>query len=329
MTGLVSGFVKLYAYLMRFYPSGYQSEFGVERQGVLAEVLSEASIRGNWPLIYLVIRELRDFPISAIRANVREWEVMMKAIETKLGDNRFSWIGLFFGMWPFIFLGPVMAVLPYLPMKNAQGFTFYSPLWLTVVGLSILVGIYVGWRKGFPRWVYPYLVPLFFIIVVPLLGWLGPLLPNKMLPWMSIAFILIIILVIGAVVISLLNRFHLTRKIYLDVRNDWTRISFGMLVFLAFYTGIYMGDHLPPFGFGVLLPSLTVLFGAIVYLLSPNQLGRIIALIVTLGITLLIKSLPANEDAWSIWASLLMILILFSPVLIGLFPRRRLLLLDQ
>lgn len=248
----------------------------------------------------------------------------MKTIETKLGEDRFSWIGLLLGVWPFIFLGPVMALMPYLSLKSAQGFSFFSPLWFIVIGLSMLIGMYAGWKNSFPRWAYPYLVPIFFVIVVPVLSWLGPWLPKKFGPWMVIAFTLLVILVMGALALFLLNRIHLTRKIYHDIRNDWTRLSFGMLVFLAFYTGIYMGDHLPPFGLGVLVPSLVVLFGAIVYLLSPNQLGRTIALIVTSGTTLLIKLLPANEGAWSIWAVLLMILILLSPMLIGLFPRRQL-----
>ena len=156
--------------------------------------------------------------------------------------------------------------------------------------------MWVG-RRGFPDGFIPTLSPCFLLIVVPLLSWLGPWLPNKYSPWVDIAFILIIILGIGALAIFLLNRFHLTRKIYDDVRNDWTRLSFGMLVFLAFYTGIYMGDHLPPFSLAILLPSVVVLLGAVMYLLSPSQLGRSITLIAAFGIVLLIEVLVPNGKA--------------------------------
>jgi len=321
MNGLISSFVNVYAYLLKLYPPGYKSDFGLEREEVLFQALEDANTLGNRALFYLVIRELRDFPISAIRANVRELEVMMKAIETRIGKERFSWIGLLLGIWPFLFLGPVMAVVPYLPLNGSKNFNFYSPLWLAVVAFSMLIGIYVGLKKGFPRWVYPYLVPLFFAIVIPLLDWLSPILPKKHSPWVDIAFILIGILGIGALAIFLLNRFHLTRKIYDDIRNDWTRLSFGMLVLLAFYAGIYMGDHLPPFSVAILVPSVVVLLGAVMYLFSPRQLWRSITLIATYGVVLLMEVLVPNEEGWSIWASLTMLLIFLSPMLIGLFRR--------
>ncbi len=321
MNRLISGLVNVYVYLLKLYPSGYQSDFGVEREGVLIQALEDANTLGNRELLSLVIRELRDFPNSVLKANVRELEDMMKGIESRIGKERFSWSGLLLGLWPFLFLGPVMAVVPYLPLNSSKNFYFNSPLWLAVVALSMLIGIYVGWRMGFPRWVYPYLVPLFFIIVVPLLDWLEQWLPNNYSPWVDVAFILIVILGIGALAIFLLNRFHLTRNIYNDVRNDWTRLSFGILVFMALYTGIYTGDHLPPFSLAILLPSVLVFLGAVMYLLSPNQLWRSITLIATFGTALLIKVLVPNEERWSIWAALIMVLIFLSPMLMGLFRR--------
>ena len=89
MNGLISSFVNVYAYLLKLYPSGYKSDFGVEREGVLIQALEDANTLGNRALFYLVIRELRDFPISVIKANVRELEVIMKAIETRLGRSVF------------------------------------------------------------------------------------------------------------------------------------------------------------------------------------------------------------------------------------------------
>lgn len=333
MTGLVARLFKAYACLMKFYPSRYQSEYGEERQEVFALALEEANGRGNRALFHLVLCELHDFPFSAIRANLRELEVMMKTIETKLGDEHLSWLGLLLGVWPYLFLGPVMAILPYLPRPAERFLDLNSPPWLVTVGLSLFIGIFVGWRKDFPRWVYPYLVILFFAIVIPLLGslgwgslgWLESLVPARINPWISTAILLVTIIGLGAAALFLLSRIPATRKIFYDVRNDWTRLSFGMVVFLAFGTGLYTGDHLPPFGPAVWLPSVVVVLGAVAYLLCRSRLMRSIVLIATLGISFLGLFIFPGDQTWAIWPILLLVSLILSPALVELFPRPHLL----
>jgi hypothetical protein len=314
--------LEFYACLMKLYPSRYRKAFSEERREVFAQALESASSRGNRALFRLVLRELHDLPSSAIRANLREWEVMMKKIENKLGDESLSWIGLLLGVWPFLFLGPLMAIMPYLPRQAARAINLDTPLWLAVVFLSLMVGIFVGWRKGFPRWVYPYLVGLFFVILVPILGRLSTLLgSNRLNPWIATAILLFVILGLGAMALFILGRLPPTRKILTDVRNDWTRLSFGMVVFLAFATGFYGGDHPPPFGLGVWLPSAVVVLGAVAYLLSRNRLVRGMVLIGTMGISFLGKFIFPTDDPLAIWPVLLILTMILSPVLLGLFPR--------
>jgi len=314
--------VSLYARLMRLYPSRYQQEFGQERQELFGLALEQAIKRGNWALFRFLWRELHDFPASAIRANMRAWEVMMKTIETKPGEEPFSWIGLLLGIWPFLFAGPLMAILPYLPGQAAQLFNFMSPLWLATVGLSLFIGLFLGWRKDFPRWVYPYLVLVFFIITIPALGLLAPTGLNRLNPWIATAILLFAILGLGAAALFLSSRIPHTRKIFYDVRDDWTRLSFGMLVFVAFYTGLYTGDHLPPFGLIVWLPSVVILLGAIAYLLSGSRLIRSLVLIITLGLGVLFGMFIFSGDAaWAIWPASLLVTLILSPVLVGLFAR--------
>jgi hypothetical protein len=324
MKGLVGKLFIVYACLMKLYPARYQREFGEERQEVFALALEEAIRRGNRALFRLIHCELHDFPASAIRANLRELEVMMKTSATKLGDERLSLIGLLLGVWPFLVSGPVLAILPYLPWPAEQLLNFNSPIWLVIVGLSLIIGIFVGWRRDFPRWVYPYLVILFFAIAIPLVGWLGSLVPSRINGWISTAIILVAILGLGAAALFFLSRIPATRKIYNDVRNDWTRLSFGMVVFLAFGTSIYLGDHLPPFGPAVWLPSVVVFFGAIAYLLCRNRLMRSIVLIATIGISFLGKFVLPTDDPWAIQPILLLVSLILSPVLVELFPRHNL-----
>ena len=321
MKGLVSKFLIVYACLMKLYPARYQREFGDERQEVFALALEEAINRGNRSLFRLVHCELHDFPASAIRANLRELEVMMKTSATKLGDERLSLIGLLLGVWPFLVSGPVLAILPYLPWPAERLLDFTSPLWLVIVGLSLFIGIFAGWRRDFPRWVYPYLVILFFAIVIPLLSWLGPRGLSRFNPWISTAILLVAILGLGAAALFVLSRSPRTKKINYDVRDDWTRLSFGMVVILAFGTGLYGGDHLPPFSPAVWLPSVLVVSGAAAYLLSRSQLMRSIVLIGTLGISFFVMAILPHDEPWAIWPVLLLVSLIFSPVLVGLIPR--------
>ena len=324
MKGHAGKLLKVYTCLMKLYPSRYQNEFGEERQGVFALALEEGINRGNKVLLRLLLCELHDLPVSAIRANLRELEVMMKTIETKLGEERLSWIGLLLGIWHFFFAGPLMAILPYLPRSTAQLFNINSPLWLATVYLSIIIGIYLGWRKNFPRWVYPYMVIPFVVIVFLLSSRLGRLIPRGFNPWIASALLLIFILGSGAAVLFLLSRIPFTRKIFNDVRTDWTRLSFGMVVFLAFTSGFYGGDHLPPFTPAVWLPSVIVVLGAVAYLLSRTRILRFIMLTATIGIVFLEKMIIANDETWALLPNLILLSLIFSPMLVGLFPHPRL-----
>ena len=253
----------------------------------------------------------------------------MKTIDARFGEERLSWIGLLFGLWPFIFLGPLMAIAPYLPHPVDSIFRYDSPLLLGIVFLSMIAGIIVGWRKGFPRWVYPYLVILFFAIAVPLLSQLGLLLgPYRLGALPTTAILLGAILGLGGAALFLLSRFPPTRSIYQDIHADWTRLSFGMVVFLAFAAGFYGGDHPPPFGPVVWLPSIIVVLGAFSYLLCRRRWMRSLVLLATLLFSILGRLIFPNDDIWSIWAGLLLVAFIFLPALVGLFPRPRILQAD-
>lgn len=329
MKALATGLLKAYAGLMKLYPARYQRTFGAERQEVFSLALEEAIRLGNRALLHLVLHELHDLPGSAIRANLREWEAVMKTIETRPSEERLTWPGFLLGIWPFLFAGPLIAILPYLPRQTTRWFDFESPLWWATIYISVFIGILVGWRKGFPSWVYPYLVFAFFAIVVPLLSWSGLLVPLGLSPSISPVILLVVIVGLGASVLFLLSRLPPTRHILADIRNDWTLLSFGMFTFHAFSMGMYTGDHLPPFGPGVLLPSVVVVLGAVTYLFCRGWRVRSLVLIATWVISFLGAIIFAGTEGWAIWPVLLEASLIFSPALIELIPGPRLMPADE
>ncbi len=241
----------------------------------------------------------------------------MKRLETNFGKERFSWIGIFFGVWPYLFLGPVMAVAPYLPRQIAEFFGYSTPVWLVAVGLFSIIGVFAGWRKDFPRWVYPYLVALFFAILIPTVNQVSVLLrPSQLDRWLSQTILWAAFVGTGAVLVLLLSRIPSTRVILRDVRADWTRLSFGMMAYLAWIAGFYGGDHLPSFGPNVWLPSLLVVAGVVVYLLCRDRLQRSLALIITLILSTLAKFIFSNDNIYAFSPVLLVVMLDFNTCIV-------------
>lgn len=58
-----------YAATIRLYPRGFRAEFGEEMQAVFAEAMAEAGGAGAIGIAALWLRELRDLPVSLLRAH--------------------------------------------------------------------------------------------------------------------------------------------------------------------------------------------------------------------------------------------------------------------
>ena len=107
--------------------------------------------------------------------------------------------------------------------------------------------------------------------------------------------------------------------VYLDVRSDWTRLSFGLYTYVALLVSFYGGDHLPPFSLMVILPAGAVLLGAFFHLLVRPRWARFLTLVVPIVIVALLNK--PGENQINFWAFFLMAIIFF-PALISLLPRR-------
>ncbi|NDJ60922.1 MAG: hypothetical protein GYB67_07335 [Chloroflexi bacterium] len=70
--------IRLYGLLLRLYPPGFRQTFAAEMLDVFTEALAAASQRGRGAVVALWLRELRDFPLSLLRAHRHEKGQRMK-----------------------------------------------------------------------------------------------------------------------------------------------------------------------------------------------------------------------------------------------------------
>lgn len=225
------------------------------------------------------------------------------------------------GIWPLTLLGPVIAVGPYLPGPAAQRFAYDSPFLLGLGLVSLAGGLVLGWRRGFPRWVYPYLAGLLTLVIIPLMSLLGVLVGPLGLGALLTSLLILAVtggLMLGALL--LFSRLPATRQLYADIRADWTRLSFGALVLLALAASFYGGDHRPPLSVAVWLPSVIVVLGGLTYLSAGGGRAGGWVLGATLLLALLAKLVIFSVETWSVYAVVLLVGLVFLPALVGLLP---------
>ena len=125
--------------------------------------------------------------------------------------------------------------------------------------------------------------------------------------------------VLATLVVLIARLLKPLQYLYQCIRQDWTLLSFGLFSYVAFAFGFYGGDHPLPFGPGVVLPSLIVVLGALMHLLSTNRRDRILALLFSLA---LLPAAGRLEEGW--WYALLFLsAVVFMPALLKLLPREK------
>ncbi len=151
------------------------------------------------------------------------------------------------GMVPFLLIGlsSIPLSFPY-TAQPAGWFVFLRALLMFGGNLLITVVIYFAWRKGFPRWSFPYLfygvvyalylsnasTPGFRIFNIPiwnteLWGWRA---------WVPLALVLLLALVS--------TRFSLepVAQFFAGLWEDWTRLVFGLYGLLPFAVPILLDE---------------------------------------------------------------------------------------
>jgi hypothetical protein len=206
-----------------------------------------------------------------------------------------SWAETVLGLLPFVILGLGGALV--------IGSQIHASEWVPVnsfalgVGIAILgaglfsnmIGLVIGWRAGFPRWVMPY--PGMTILSVLLFGYLGigmssrgilAIQADKWTGWAALGVIIVIALgVIAAIVmIAWAIVWSLRGKLDSGIQEDWSRLFFGLYPFLIVVPligilqfGLDIGFYL------ILLNQGVIILGAFLYLRLKDRDEQAVALV--------------------------------------------------
>ncbi len=316
--------VRLYARMLALYPRRYRADYGEELQTVFSLVVNEVAQRGRFSVIRLGWRELRDLPGAVIREYLREGRKrkMETSTITPTGDGRSSWGETLAGIWPFLFLGPVSVIVAYLTMPAWFQYS-ETPKYLSIVFvLSMLVGLGVGWAKGWPFWAYPYLGFAMVVGGLAIGGTVSSMVFTVGPEWPVLPQVLIAVGAFGLTVgiLTLIARaWRPLHSLYRGIRQDWTRLSFGLFpAVLVIFGGIDL-DEDPIFTLNVFVPSLIVLAGALVYLRSTTKAQRILALLASLVLAVAVR-VVVGKIFYATYGAVVGVIV-FIPALLGLLPR--------
>ena len=317
--------MRLYTRMLGLYPRRYQAEYGEELQTVFSLLVNEAVQRGRFSVIRLGWRELRGLPGAVIREYLREGRKrkMETSTITPTGDGRSSWGETLAGLWPFL-LGPVSVIMAYLTMPAWFQYS-ETPKYLSIVFvLSMLVGLGVGWAKGWPRWSYPYIGFAMVVGGLAIGGTVSSMVFTVGPEWPVLPQVLIAVGAFGLIVgiLTLIARaWRPLHSLYRGIRQDWTRLSFGLFtgMLVLFGGGGIDLDEDPIFTLNVFMPSLIVLAGALVYLRGTTKAQRVLALLVSLILAVAMR-VVGGKIFYGTYGAVVGVIV-FIPALLELLPR--------
>jgi hypothetical protein len=189
-----------------------------------------------------------------------------------------SWGEVLAGMLPFLVFGLGMVIYEILPRDLVAGpIGFWCYLVLYIIGV---IGLGIGWVKGFPRWSYPYAGLVLFIR-----GWWGDgdNLSGRLFVGPTSA---ILFWVMVGIVLLVTRSLRPLGQFFKRTWHDWTLLSFGLyslmpLMLLNVAFDFVTGNYPLPYP----IASSLVLAGvALAYLRSSRMVQRVFALLA--GMTL-------------------------------------------
>jgi len=255
---------------------------------------AQAALAGlDNPTQRAIIEELRghlEDRAAALRAGGLEKEASMSEAIERFGEARevgaalrdvhgqSSWGETLAGMLPFLVFGLGMIIYEILPRDLVAGpIGFWCYLVLYIIGV---IGLGIGWVKGFPRWSYPYAGLVLFIK-----GWWGD--RDNLSGWLSIGLASTILFWLMVGIVLLVTRsLRPLGQFFRRIWHDWTLLSFGLyslmpLVLLNFAFDFVTGNYPLPYP---IVSSLVLAGVALVYLRSSSMVQRASALLA--GMTL-------------------------------------------
>jgi hypothetical protein len=332
MKTLRTAFTRLYAALLYLYPAGFRADFGEEMESVFKQVVSATNGLGG--LARLGLRELRDLPVAVLNERV---ERIQGGQMSTIGEERLSPSShgeAILGALPFMAFG-LATILAEISTNPPVNFVYLNLGFYVLV----LVGLGVGWVKGFPLWSYAYLG----WALVFAWWWTGMhtvgvrffgIDIQQVTPWGLFSWLL---LGLTAFVALLWTRsLEPIKRLFTDSWRDWTRLSLGMYSFAAFVLLIYDENHHPYLLAFMVASTLLHSAGAWAFLRSRTVLQRVLSLAGSMIVGMIINwvcyatwdyaayyGLTKTTKPWyvSLWGNTMMIVlwlgILLWPAVVG------------
>ena len=316
---------RFYEALVQLYPQEFRDEFADEMQAVFAAARAEAAKRGALFLLQVWGRELRDAPSAILRERLRasKRSIMNTDMPILSENQRASWGAVLLALIPFLVFGPLMIADSFINhIDLTQSSEWVSILQLCMYAAPVLILLKEKVDRGLPRWAYPY----FGLWIYRLAAWVAlPL--HLALPsgadWKSPVYMLIRIGTVGFVLAALVlitRTWNVLHTLYVSVRSDWTPLCFALYIFAPAFMSEF-GFYWPDWAINLLMwtPAFAVLAGAVGYLLGTNKTQRILALALGLSLSIALRGIGG---AVYVIQGLALAIIIFSPALIELAPRR-------
>ncbi|MBI5033761.1 MAG: hypothetical protein HZB51_24855 [Chloroflexi bacterium] len=185
-----------------------------------------------------------------------------------------------------------------------------------LIPLFVILGI--GWAAKFPRWSFPYLGAVTYVMTIvftePMrrLLMLGTAEAQVLTTGMMVFLIFGCLVLIGSV-------WRPLNSLYQGVRRDWTQFSFALYVGAVLLASAVDHDDYPTLTAMVMMPSLILLLGALAYLRSTTKLHRILSMLIPLSLAIAVRIIENKEFYPAIIA--IMGGIAFLPALLEFLPR--------
>jgi len=342
---LVELMVGAYARLLKLFPSSYQSEYSEELEFVMRQTVEKTAEQGRLSLLRLTWRELRDLPLAALRAHIKEGRrrIMASDIPAELLEDPVVGWKLLLVFVPFLMATTI-------PLLNlVKGLSDSDVLILLVGMLAVLMYLMIiaGFSKGLPRWSIPSAGLLVGIVSYRIFtAWIDATPPQFHLSsvWEEVLFAAVMgfifyghMLLISVLLVLVTAWVKPLRWFYERVRWDWSLLSLllysGALVALLLGFGHYKGSE-PYQVVGLLILA----FGAWVYLRVSRPTVRLGSLLVAVALTMVLiglgKFLLYPQQTWIVhntfprwWEAIVplvdggvLLLVIAAPAVLMLFP---------
>lgn len=330
--------IRIYTWLLHFYPRVFRDEFAGEMQSVFIDAIADAAKRGNAAVIWICFQELRDLPGAILREH---WRARSKAIMEN--NPRVSSREL---------LGTAIPFLLYLAFPIMKGVQIgWAGVVILLIPVVLIVSLLAGLFKGMPRWSLPALGLLLAILNSFLFSLMDPnfdplaSLPRFLHQFFGSGFPYIGIIVLTLIVIFATASVKSWRPFFQRIRDDWTLLPFALygIMPLAIFSGFdeYQGDVPYQISMGlVLLASLWL------YLRNTQPSRKL--LVLGIGITLAMaietigKWIIVPSQNWPVWFEwhtveqaaqievistvytwFWVMVVVFLPALLGLLPQAK------